>query len=136
MLRRGVRIVSLVLVAALGAGCESSSPEAPDAALPYPNLSSPCRFQPSVSAFTASPETIRVGERATLTAQVNAARSWSVSIDPGSSGSGTLAPASGTESLRSEHLAKQAGEVVVVANGLSSDCGFSTLARTTVTVLP
>jgi hypothetical protein len=116
------------------ASCQSD--QQPTSSTPYPDLSSPCRFQPSVSSFAASPAAIKVGEDATLTAEVNAAKSWTLSVAAGSPGDGALTPKVGTGALRATFVAHQPGEVVVVASGDNPECGFSTVVRTTITVLP
>lgn len=122
-----------VALAALLTSCQSD--RQPTSGTPYPDLSSPCRFQPSVTSFSASPATIKVGEDAMLTAEVNAAKSWTLSVAPGSAGDGTLTPKSGTGALRAGFVAHQPGEVVVLASGDNPECGFSTGVRTTITVL-
>ena len=123
-----------VLLAALVVSCQSD--RQPTSGTPYPDLSSPCRFQPSVSSFAASPTAIKVGEAARLTAEMNSAKSWTLSVAPGSPGDGTLTPKNGTGPLRAEFAAQQSGEVVVLASGDNPACGFSTVVRTTITVLP
>ena len=132
-MRLGVPL-PLIVLAGLLASCQSY--REPTSSTPYPDLSSPCRFQPSVSSFAASPAAIRVGESATLTADVNSAKSWTVSVAPGSPGDGTLTPKTGTGALRAGFVAQQPGEVVVLASGDNPECGFSTVVRTAITVLP
>ena len=124
----------LVVLVALLAGCQSE--RQPETAIPYPDLSSPCRFQPSVSSFAASPTAIRIGEGATLTAEVTAAKSWTLAVAPGSLGDGTLTPKSGTGPLRAEFGALQPGDVVILASSENPDCGFSTVVQTTIMVRP
>ena len=124
----------LVVLAALVASCQGD--RQPTSGTPYPDLSSPCRFQPSVSSFVASPAVIKVGEAATLTAEMTSASSWTLSVAPGSPGDGTLTPKSGTGALRAGFVGQQSGEVVVLASGDNPACGFSTVVRTTITVLP
>jgi hypothetical protein len=124
----------LVVLAALLASCQSD--RQPTSGTPYPDLSSPCRFQPSVSSFAASPAAIKIGEDATLTAELNSAKSWTLSVAPGSPGDGTLTPTSGSGPLRAGFVAHQRGEVVVLASGDNPECGFSTVVQTTINVLP
>jgi hypothetical protein len=124
----------VVVLTTLLAGCQTE--RQPETAIPYPDLSSPCRFQPSVSAFAASPTALRIGEGATLTAEVIAAKSWTLAVAPGSLGDGTLTPKSGTGPLRAEFGAVQPGDVVIVASGENPDCGFRTVVQTTILVRP
>ena len=130
-----IGILPLVVVATVLASCQSDrQPTAAGTA--YPDLSSPCRFQPSVGSFAGSPAAIKVGEDASLTAEVLSAQSWTLSVAPGSLGDGTLTPKSGTGALRARFVAHQPGEAVILASGDNPECGFSTVVRTTITVLP
>jgi hypothetical protein len=123
---------------ALNGGCQRDTvtrSTTPTAVVTPPNLSSPCRFQPMIAEFVASPAKVRLGERVALTAQLAAAPSWSLSIEAGSTGDGTFDPAGGIGTpLRSEFDARRAGNVVVLATALNVECGFSTVAKVTLAV--
>ena len=127
-------LASCIVSAAALLSCQGDREPSP--VIPYPNLSSPCRFQPAIDGLAASPETIRVGESTTLTAHVFALDSWSLAIEPGSSGSGVLTPTSGNiDGLRADFRASQPGVAVIVAYGLNVVCGTTTVVKAPITVV-
>ena len=84
--------------------------------------------------------TIRVGERATLKADVSevfaAAVSWTILVEYGSSGNGVVSPESGTGPLNSEFVGNTPGEVVLVAYGMDARGVPTNIVRVSLTVVP
>jgi len=126
--------------------CDSGSSTGPSAdASPsgLPDLSAPQRFRPFITGFVASPQTIKVGETASITGSVRTGAgvpspdvSWVLFAEPASVGNGILSELSGSGDLGSRFQANYKGDVTLVAYAIDSKGVPSMPSRTALTVVP